>query len=77
MSQEKFRSQLSSFLDAAVFQGVPHLRLAPDTDTLELYLPAVGAAYEPEDPQWTVATQLLDGTEVTRKFYYVAGEVGY
>ncbi|QRP21326.1 hypothetical protein [Corynebacterium macginleyi] len=74
MSQEKFHSQLSSLLDAAVFQGVPHLRLSPDTDTVELYLPAVSAAYEPEDPQWTVTTQLLDGTEVTRKFYYVSGE---
>ena len=50
MSQEKFRSQLSSFADAAVFQGIPHLRLSPATDTLELYLPAVTAGYEPEDP---------------------------
>ena len=74
MSQEKFRSQLSSFADAAVFQGIPHLRLSPATDTLELYLPAVTAGYEPEDPQWTVTAQLLDGSEDTRKFYYVEGE---
>ena len=74
MSQEKFRSQLSSFADAAAFQGIPHLRLSPATDTLELYLPAVTAGYEPEDPQWTVTAQLLDGGEDTRKFYYVEGE---
>ena len=74
MSQEKFRSQLSSFADAAVFQGIPHLRLSPATHTLELYLPALTAGYQPEDPQWTVSAQLLDDSEDTRKFYYVEGE---
>ena len=74
MSQEKFRSQLSSFADAAVFQGIPHLRLSPATHTLELYLPALTAGYEPEDPQWTVSAQLLNDSEDTRKFYYVEGE---